>query len=114
MSNQEGQQPASSAAVSCSSLALALRYDPFYGDMDGESRTLQDKIVKARKLAECHQCSGVITPGQLIRSRRDVFEGEFMSFRWCQTCTELMALDDHDALEARCRTNSKLNEPSSD
>jgi hypothetical protein len=82
--------------------ALAIRFDPFSGD-DGDSKVLQDRIVTTRKEACCHQCGETIQVGQRTRSRREVFDGEFMTFKWCQVCTSLMAEDDPAEFEARDR-----------
>lgn len=82
----------------------ALLYDP-WGCDDGEMRLLQDKIVTTRGGNKCHQCGVGIKKGERIRSRREVFDGDFMSFRWCQICTSLMAEEDPTLLEARSQTN---------
>lgn len=85
--------------------ADVLDYDPFASDFGSPGdRTLRDKIVTARKAGECHDCAQTIQPGERIRSRTDVADGEIMSFRWCQACCEAMALwwtDDGDAMTAR-------------
>ncbi len=95
-------------------LTDALDFDPFDGDFgDGNDRSLRDKIVKTRKRSKCSHCAELIAVNQLTRARTDVIEGSMMSWRWCQTCTELMALtfskdDDtresaQNAYEARCK-----------
>lgn len=84
----------------------ALQYDP-WGCDDGEMHILQDRIVTGRGGQKCHQCGNVIAKGERIRSRREVFDGDFMAFRWCEICTSLMAEEDTTALEERCRTRSK-------
>lgn len=95
---------------------LALRFDPFQDDFgDQDDRTLRDKIVKTRKPSECSQCAESIPAGQIVRSRTDIIDGGMMSWKWCNTCTVLMAAcssrDDDEretaesAYEARCRMN---------
>lgn len=84
--------------------ARALQYDP-WGSDDGEMRLLQDKIVTSRGGQKCHQCGVEIQKGERIRSRREVFDGDFMAFRWCQICTSLMAEEDTAALDARSQTS---------
>ena len=71
---------------------MALRFDPFQDDFgDQDDRTLRDKIVKTRKPAECSQCGEAIPAGQIVRSRTDIIDGGMMSWKWCNTCTDLMA-----------------------
>ena len=111
---QTTARQASPTTLCSSSLDDALRFDPFEGDMDGDSRILQDKIVTARKPAECAHCAGKIIPGERIRSRKEVFDGEFESYKWCEPCIVLMAKmiqgeygdEPVDDYERRCRTNS--------
>jgi len=89
--------------------AAALMHDPFQGDFgDLGDRTLRDKIVTARKPAECHDCGSTIQPGERIRSRVDLSSGELMSFRWCQLCCGAMAVygERPDILEARIAARS--------
>lgn len=82
-----------------------LATDPFEGDYgDAGDRTLRDKMVTARKGGICHDCAGEIEPGTRVRSRADIFDGEMMSFRWCETCCRAQALsweDEGKAWEAR-------------
>lgn len=81
--------------------------DPFEGDFGGPGdRTLSDKMATARKAGECHDCAQQIQPGERIRRRAEVFDGELMHFRWCQACCEAMAISAEDggkAWEARLR-----------
>lgn len=80
-------------------LEPALRFNPFPDDFGEQGdKILQDKIVKSRKAHDCHHCKGGILKGDLVRSRTDVFDGEIATYRWCNTCTSLMArLDDEEA-----------------
>lgn len=81
----------------------ALMYDPFAGDFEGGGmgdRILRDKIVTARKAAECFICHESIKPGDRIRSRVEVYDGELMTFKFCQLCCQAMATSD-DAIEER-------------
>lgn len=85
--------------------ADVLAYDPFDGDF-GEpgDRTLLDKMATARKSGPCHLCDGEIVPGERVRRRTDIADGEMMSFRWCNACCVAMAkseADGADAVEAR-------------
>ena len=82
-----------------------LACDPFEGDF-GEpgDRTLKDKIITARKAGPCHLCGQEIQPGERVRSRADIFDGELMSFRWCNLCCVAMGkswTDSGEALEQR-------------
>jgi hypothetical protein len=92
-------------------LDKALLYDPFAGD-EFYGRILSDKIVKCRKEGVCHNCAEKIEKGQMIRSRCDVEDGEIMSFKWCQTCTEFMAQSDtdrgDDAFQARTQSKKGI------
>lgn len=96
----------------------ALRFDPFQGEFgDQGDRTLRDRIVKTRKPSECSQCGEAIPVGQTVRSRTDIVDGGMMAWKWCNTCTCLMArcfsrgADAQEAAEkeyeARCRMNAE-------
>lgn len=85
--------------------ADALAYDPFAGDfgMPGD-RWLRNAIVTARKAHPCFECTQQINPGERTRIIAAIFDGEFFSYRWCQLCTEAMAIswtDNGKALDAR-------------
>lgn len=87
-------------------LALALSFDPFAGDFSGGGegdRVLSDKLVKTRKAhAECSHCAEPIAAGEINRVRKEIYDDELETFRWCQACVETMAADDDgDAYEAR-------------
>lgn len=90
-----------------------LATDPFAGDFGSPGdRTLKDKMGTARKQGPCQDCGQTIQPGERIRLRTDIFDGELMSFRWCQLCCEAMAIsgeDDMDAWSKRIamRTNTQ-------
>jgi len=78
-----------------------LSADPFAGDFgEPDDRTLRDKIVVARKAGPCHDCAQTIKPGERVRSRSDIFDGQMMSFRWCEKCCEAMALSWEDGGKA--------------
>ncbi len=86
--------------------AQCLSCDPFEGDFGGSGSNdgvLADKIVRARIDSECHTCAGLAERGQLTRVRAEVFDGEFMRFRWCEPCCRAMAegAENPDAYEAR-------------
>lgn len=111
MSDEPAQKSADRSASISNALLSPLAEDdviacdPFEGDF-GEpgDRTLKDKMVNARKTGPCHLCGQQIEPGERVRSRTDVFEGEIMSFRWCNACCHAMALswtDDGKAWEHR-------------
>lgn len=82
-----------------------LRFNPFEGDRGSPGdKTLEDKMVTARKGGPCHICPEPITPGMRIRVLKGVYDGEFMAFRWCQPCCEAMAkswADEGKAIAAR-------------
>ena len=84
-----------------------LDLNPFEGDFgDGRDRTLSDRIVTARKLHSscCHDCGGDVLKGERHRSRVDIADGEFFTFRWCSECCAAMAkswVDNGVAMEAR-------------
>lgn len=74
-----------------------LRFDPFQGDYGGSGdydRVLKDKMVTARKPGPCHHCSTTIQPGDRVRSRSEIYDGDMMSFRWCSGCCEVMQMDE--------------------
>lgn len=78
---------------------------PFEGDFGSpDDRILKDKMVTARKAGACFLCEQEITPGERIRTMAAVFDGELMSYRWCNACCAAMSkswLDDGDAYEER-------------
>lgn len=66
-------------------------FDPFDGDFGCPGdKTLNDKMVFARKGYACVHCKGPILAGEKHRSRTDVCEGELMSWRWCAACCAAM------------------------
>ena len=77
-------------------ISRALRFDPFEGDF-GEvgDRILSDKIVTAKKdHPDCHTCGGTARTGTKNRVQIAIIYGEMLTHRWCQECTEAMALVD--------------------
>lgn len=86
-----------------------LALNPFEGDFgDGRDRTLSDRIVKAGKdhIGVCHDCAGDVIKGERHRSRVDIADGSFFTFRWCGECCAAMASsweDDGKAMEERVR-----------
>ena len=81
-----------------------LDFDPFQGDFGNRGdRVLNDAMVKARKPHTCFHCNGPIAVGEMHRSRSDIADGEFMSFRWCAECCQAMvdemAGEDSDDVE---------------
>lgn len=89
--------------------AQCLADDPFAGDFGGagdSDRILSDKMVTARKGGECHTCAEIAQPGTRNRVRTEVYDGELMSFRWCEPCCRLMArahVDEAAATELESR-----------
>lgn len=72
----------------------AMYFDPFDGDYGGDGasdRVLSDKIVKARVGGTCHLCGQECKPETNVRSRTEVYDGQMMSFRWCEKCCSAMA-----------------------
>ena len=55
---------------------------------------LSDKMVTNRKGGTCHNCAGECHPGTRNRVLVEVYDGELMRFRWCQTCCFAMAVYD--------------------
>ena len=83
--------------------ADCLGTNPFDGDFGSPGdRVLKDKIGTAKKAGECHDCAQQIQPGERVRMRTDITDGELMSFRWCEKCCIAMAANDGGAAtEAR-------------
>lgn len=74
---------------------LCMADDPFAGDFgDAGDRVLLDKMVTARKGGECSACGQNAEPGTRNRVRSEVYDGELMSFRWCERCCFAMAVYD--------------------
>ncbi len=78
--------------------SAVLRYEPFLDD-DSDVTVLSDKMVTARKAAECVVCFGPIEPGQRVRARaeRNNELHKMMTFRFCPACCAAMAKADDDA-----------------
>jgi hypothetical protein len=71
--------------------------DPFAGDFGGSGDgdgVLADKMVTNRKGGTCSTCGGPCEPGTRNRVRKEVYDGEFMLFRWCVQCCFAMAVFD--------------------
>lgn len=71
-----------------------LSEDPFAGDFEGggdSDRIMSDKMVTNRNGGECHTCASVCLPGSRNRVRVEVYDGELMRFRRCQSCSRAMA-----------------------
>lgn len=68
-------------------LSLALDFDLFDGDFgyDGD-RELRNKIVKFRKVGECHICIGEIKVGETGRSSVWCMDGKLLTYRICNEC----------------------------
>jgi len=84
-----------------------LTVNPFEGDcgMPGY-RTLQNKMVTARKASECNLCGGQTVPGTRVRIMMEKFEGRLEYYRWCNECCMAMEKslhDDGEAYEARAK-----------
>lgn len=81
--------------------------DPFAGDYGGGcvgDGVLSDKMVTNRKGGTCSTCQGPCEPGTRNRVRVEVYDGEFMRFRWCVHCCFGMAvagIGRHSIIEAR-------------
>ena len=78
---------------------------PFEGDFGSpDERILKDKIVTARKGGPCFLCGQDIQPKTRIRAMTHIFEGELVSYRWCNDCCAAMAAwweDDRKEYEKR-------------
>jgi len=72
---------------------LLLSLDPFAGD-EGSLRTLEDKVVVARKSNTCSNCYAVGKAGDEERVIKDVFDGDFQTHRYCAACC-MALLRDH-------------------
>jgi hypothetical protein len=99
---------------------LCLADDPFAGDYGGSGSNdgvLSDKMVTNRKGGTCSTCGGPCEPGTRNRVRAEVYDGEFMRFRWCVRCSFGMAvydirpsiLDTRIALRARSQETEHGN-----
>ena len=100
-----GSESAVQRLVSAFSEHGCLCCGPFEGDFGSpDDRILKDKMVTARKSGECHLCGQQIQPKERIRTMAAVFDGELMSYRWCNACCAAMAkslYDDGEAWEDR-------------
>jgi hypothetical protein len=74
---------------------MCLSANPFDGDYGGSGAgdcVLTDKMVTNRKGGTCHMCGGPCEPRTRNRYRTEVYDGEFMTFRWCVQCCFAMAV----------------------
>ncbi len=74
---------------------LCLADDPFAGDYGGSGSSdglLSDKMVTNRKGGICSTCGEQCEPKTRNRVRAEVYDGEFMRFRWCVKCCFGMAV----------------------
>jgi len=61
---------------------------PFEGD-DGDYRILEDKVVVGRKDHPCG-CGEVARAGDHHRVIKGLFDGDFVTLRWCEGCCVAM------------------------
>jgi len=83
---------------------LVIEFDPFQGDFgDGTEVNLKDKVGKTRKTHLCHHCNKDIPVGETARIRVDIYEGEFCTYYWCNSCCKAMEVydEDNDTYESR-------------
>jgi hypothetical protein len=74
---------------------MCLSDDPFAGDYGGSGSNdgvLSDKMVTNRAGGTCSTCCDPCAPGTRNRVRVEVYDGEFMRFRWCVRCCFAMAV----------------------
>jgi len=95
------------------SLSEALKYNPFEGDFgDQGDREMSDKLVKFRKVNQCHVCGGNVEPGTTGRSLAMLWQTDgMMTYRYCAECTQAQAdswTDNGKAICARYRLRSKV------
>lgn len=75
-------------------IAACLSCDPFEGDFGGGGQNdgvLRDQVVKAKVDSECHTCAAPVPRRSWARVRVEVYDGEFMRFRWCEKCCIAMS-----------------------
>ena len=75
---------------------IVLDYYLFEGDYGSQGdRCIENKMVTTNKKHEkaCHICEGDIEIGEQSRVEKNVFDGEFMSYRVCQKCCEAISFD---------------------
>jgi hypothetical protein len=78
-----------------------LNYNPFEGDFgDPGDREFLDKIAVARKSGPCQDCYCEIKPGETIRRKVSLIDGDMRTYRWCFLCCEAMAKSWKDNGEA--------------
>lgn len=92
--------------------AACLAFDPFQGDFGDGEVLFSDKIVKAAKdhPGKCHDCAGDIAKGERHRARREAWEGEAITTRWCHECCAAMSLswtDNGEAIDLRISIGAK-------
>ena len=84
----------------------ALQADMFAGDRaDGTERCLENKIVVGRVSTPCSWCGLPTKPKTHHRTLKMIFDGELMSYRYCESCCKAMAASERigepDILEMR-------------
>lgn len=68
-----------------------LEYDPFEGNFGNPGdQIFKDRMVTARKANPCSMCSEVIIVGERSRYIAAKFDGQLMSYRYCNLCCNAM------------------------
>lgn len=83
--------------------AGCLRFDPWAGDRDSDARTFRDKLGVTRKPATCAICFEAIPVGSTVRmqTQQSTEERKVMTFKFCPTCCDAMALCVRDEMDDR-------------
>ena len=88
-----------------------LLVDTFDGDFgDPSDRVIRDKIVTTRKAKVCHLCGQIIPKGARSRAMSGIFDGDFVTYRWCVDCLTAMVESETDGGEAFSKRIQLRNE----
>jgi len=68
-----------------------LAYDPFAEDYGGNGdRIFRDKIVIVKVPSHCFICNNLTVIGTRVRSRVEIYDGEFHTSIFCHECCKAM------------------------
>ena len=90
---------------------IVLDYNLFDGDFGSPSDVLiENKMVTTNKKHEnaCHICESDIEIGERSRIEKNIFDGEFATYRVCQKCCEAISYDYENDCELKIDERYKI------
>jgi len=90
---------------------IVLNYNLFEGDYGSpDDRVIENKMVTTNKNHKnaCHICECDIEIDERSRVEKNVFDGEFMTYRVCQKCCEAISYDYENNCELKIDERYKI------